>query len=146
MAKGYWIGRVDVTNPDGYQSYVRAARAMFGECMTLAVAHAEAGIGVLDAVREVRPPFSPEHVVSEVPAPETRWSSEPCNGNMPTRSVLATMVGISRSSLRRTASWIISLSTSLRACGACSISRRRCKPANFAFRKSSMVTPAWIEG
>ena len=31
MAKGYWIGRVDVTNPDGYQSYVRAARAMFGE-------------------------------------------------------------------------------------------------------------------
>ena len=31
MAKGYWIGRVDVTNPDGYQSYVRAASAMFGE-------------------------------------------------------------------------------------------------------------------
>lgn len=31
MAKGYWIGRVDVTNPDGYQSYVRAARAMFGK-------------------------------------------------------------------------------------------------------------------
>jgi uncharacterized protein (DUF1330 family) len=31
MTKGYWIGRVEVTNPDGYQSYVRAARAMFGE-------------------------------------------------------------------------------------------------------------------
>jgi uncharacterized protein (DUF1330 family) len=31
MAKGYWIGRVDVTNPDGYQSYVKAARAMFGK-------------------------------------------------------------------------------------------------------------------
>ena len=31
MAKGYWIGRVDVTNLDGYQSYVKAARAMFGK-------------------------------------------------------------------------------------------------------------------
>ena len=24
MAKGYWIGRVDVTNPDGYKAYVAA--------------------------------------------------------------------------------------------------------------------------
>jgi hypothetical protein len=22
--KGYWIGRVDVSNPDGYQNYVKA--------------------------------------------------------------------------------------------------------------------------
>ena len=31
MAKGYWIGRVDVTNPEGYQSYVKAAAAAFGK-------------------------------------------------------------------------------------------------------------------
>src|SRR5580704_5674781 len=24
MAKGYWIARVDVTDPDGYQAYVKA--------------------------------------------------------------------------------------------------------------------------
>ena len=24
MPKGYWIGRVDVTNPDGYKGYVTA--------------------------------------------------------------------------------------------------------------------------
>jgi uncharacterized protein (DUF1330 family) len=33
MAKGYWIGRVDVTNPDAYQNYVKAngpAFAKFG--------------------------------------------------------------------------------------------------------------------
>ena len=33
--------------------------------MTLAIAHKEGEIGVLDALREVRPPFSPEGVVSE---------------------------------------------------------------------------------
>ncbi len=35
------------------------------DSMTLAVAHDEAGVGVLDALREVRPPFSPESVVRE---------------------------------------------------------------------------------
>lgn len=33
MAKGYWIGRVDVSNPEGYQNYVKAngpAFAKFG--------------------------------------------------------------------------------------------------------------------
>jgi uncharacterized protein (DUF1330 family) len=29
MAKGYWIARVDVTNPDGYQDYVKANAAAF---------------------------------------------------------------------------------------------------------------------
>ena len=33
--------------------------------MTLAIAHNEGGVGVLDAVRERRPPFSPEAVVEE---------------------------------------------------------------------------------
>ena len=29
MAKGYWIARVDVTDPDGYQEYVKANAAAF---------------------------------------------------------------------------------------------------------------------
>ncbi|MBZ6076715.1 DUF1330 domain-containing protein [Microvirga puerhi] len=31
MAKGYWIGRVDVSNPDAYQNYVRANAAAFAK-------------------------------------------------------------------------------------------------------------------
>ena len=29
MAMGYWIARVDVTDPDGYQDYVKANAAAF---------------------------------------------------------------------------------------------------------------------
>ncbi len=29
MAKGYWIGHVDVHNPDGYKAYVTANAAVF---------------------------------------------------------------------------------------------------------------------
>src|SRR2546423_14413275 len=29
MAKGYWIGRVDVTNPEGYKDYVAATAGPF---------------------------------------------------------------------------------------------------------------------
>jgi uncharacterized protein (DUF1330 family) len=31
MPKGYWIARVDVTDPDGYQQYVAANAAAFGK-------------------------------------------------------------------------------------------------------------------
>ena len=31
MAKGYWIARVDVTDPDGYQGYVKANAAAFSK-------------------------------------------------------------------------------------------------------------------
>ncbi len=31
MAKGYWIGRVDVTNPDAYQNYVKANAVLFAK-------------------------------------------------------------------------------------------------------------------
>jgi uncharacterized protein (DUF1330 family) len=31
MAKGYWIARVDVTNPDGYGGYVKANAAAFSK-------------------------------------------------------------------------------------------------------------------
>ena len=39
------------------------------DSMTLAIAHVEGDDAVLDAVREVIPPFSPEAVVSEFAAP-----------------------------------------------------------------------------
>jgi hypothetical protein len=38
------------------------------DSMTLAIAHAEREVGVLDVMREVRPPFSPEAVVAEFAA------------------------------------------------------------------------------
>ena len=31
MAKGYWIARVDVTDPDGYQAYVKANAIAFAK-------------------------------------------------------------------------------------------------------------------
>lgn len=31
MAKGYWIGRVDVTDPDAYKNYVAANAAAFSK-------------------------------------------------------------------------------------------------------------------
>ncbi len=31
MAKAYWIGRVDVSNPDAYQNYVKANAAAFAK-------------------------------------------------------------------------------------------------------------------
>jgi uncharacterized protein (DUF1330 family) len=31
MAKGYWIGRVDVQNPDAYKAYVEANAAAFSK-------------------------------------------------------------------------------------------------------------------
>ena len=36
--------------------------------MTLAIAHRDRDVAVLDAVREIKPPFSPELVVSEFAA------------------------------------------------------------------------------
>ena len=56
--------------------------------------------------------------------------------NMPNRSVLATTVGISRSSLTRTASWIINLETSLRACGACRQALNRQRDIDRGSRRS----------
>jgi hypothetical protein len=38
------------------------------DSMTIAVAHSEEGVAVLDAIREVKPPFSPEAVVTDFAA------------------------------------------------------------------------------
>jgi uncharacterized protein (DUF1330 family) len=32
MAKGYWVVQIDVTDPDGYQQYVKANAAAFSKC------------------------------------------------------------------------------------------------------------------
>lgn len=50
-----WCRYVGFVDPSGGSS----------DSMTLAVAHREADTAILDAVREVRPPFSPEGVVAE---------------------------------------------------------------------------------
>lgn len=53
----------------GYRAFIDAAGGSGGDSMTLAVAHrervGERDIAVLDAVREVRPPFSPDVVTAE---------------------------------------------------------------------------------
>lgn len=52
-----------------YQAFVDAAGGSGRDSMTMAIAHRQRdGIVVIDAVREVRPYFSPEHVVSEFAA------------------------------------------------------------------------------
>jgi hypothetical protein len=48
-----------------YAAFIDASGGSGSDSMTLAVAHAEAGIPTLDALRERRPPFSPDAVVSE---------------------------------------------------------------------------------
>jgi hypothetical protein len=49
-----------------YQAFVDPAGGSGGDAMTLAVAHrTKAGVAVLDAVRELKPPFSPETAVSD---------------------------------------------------------------------------------
>jgi hypothetical protein len=53
-----------------YYAFIDAASgARNGDSMTLAIAHGDGGRAVLDLVREVEPPFSPGHVISETFAP-----------------------------------------------------------------------------
>ncbi len=47
-----------------YQAFVDPSGGS-ADSFTLAIAHLENGVGVLDLVREIRPPFSPESVVQE---------------------------------------------------------------------------------
>ncbi len=51
-----------------YVAFVDAAGGSGSDAMTMAIAHLEAGQPVLDAVRERKPPFSPEEVVGEFSA------------------------------------------------------------------------------
>ena len=48
-----------------YVCFVDAAGGSGGDSMTMGIAHAENGSPVLDAIREIKPPFSPEAVVAE---------------------------------------------------------------------------------
>ena len=60
------LGRLELLPISGvtYKSWCDPSGGS-SDSMTLAVAHDERGVAVLDAVREVRPPFSPEAVVAE---------------------------------------------------------------------------------
>jgi two-component sensor histidine kinase len=58
-------GHFDKTNP-GLGTTIIEALAKQQDAMTLAISHREKpDIAVLDAIREVRPPFSPDAVVLE---------------------------------------------------------------------------------
>ena len=48
-----------------YLAFVDASGGSGSDCMTLAIAHSEANIPTIDAIRERRPPFSPDAVVAE---------------------------------------------------------------------------------
>jgi hypothetical protein len=60
-------GRYELPPFGGYtfSAFVDAAGGSGSDSMTLAIAHADGGRAVLDVVREWRPPFSPEEVVTE---------------------------------------------------------------------------------
>jgi hypothetical protein len=62
-------GRVELLPAAGvlYRAFVDPSGGT-GDSMTLAVAHRQDAIGVLDCVREIRPPFSPQDVVAEFAA------------------------------------------------------------------------------
>jgi hypothetical protein len=51
-----------------YVAFVDASGGSGSDSMTLAIAHSEAGISTIDAIRERRPPFSPDAVVGEFAA------------------------------------------------------------------------------
>jgi hypothetical protein len=62
-------GRVELLPAAGvlYRAFVDPSGGT-GDSMTLAIAHRHDAIGVLDCVREIRPPFSPQNVVAEFSA------------------------------------------------------------------------------
>ncbi|PPQ33396.1 hypothetical protein CCR94_01980 [Rhodoblastus sphagnicola] len=54
--------------PVQYVAFVDPAGGSGADAMTLAIAHCEQDVGVLDLVREVKPPFSPESAVADFAA------------------------------------------------------------------------------
>jgi len=63
-----------------YYGFVDTSGAV-GDAMTLAVAHAEHGVGVLDLLREIHPPFSPEAAVKEFCADLKRYRVSSVTGD-----------------------------------------------------------------
>jgi hypothetical protein len=62
-------GRAELLPADGvqYRAFVDPSGGT-GDSMTIAVAHRQGNIGVLDCIREIRPPFSPQDVVVDFAA------------------------------------------------------------------------------
>ena len=53
------------SSSSNYHAFVDPAGGSGSDSMTLAISHSEGDLSVLDALREMRPPFSPEAVVEE---------------------------------------------------------------------------------
>ena len=75
-------GRFELPPLDGFQHYAFVDPSGGSQdSMTLAVAHRENGKAVLDAVREKKPPFSPEAVVGEFADLLKSYSISEVNGD-----------------------------------------------------------------
>jgi hypothetical protein len=61
------LGRFELPRVPGvrYVAFVDPAGGSGADAMTLAIAHQEKNIAILDALREVKPPFSPDAVVAD---------------------------------------------------------------------------------
>jgi hypothetical protein len=64
-----------------YHAFVDPAGGSGGDSMTLAIAHHEGGKAALDLIREARPPFSPEDVVTQFAADLSRFGLRRVTGD-----------------------------------------------------------------
>jgi hypothetical protein len=64
----------------GYKVFIDPSGGS-SDSMTLAIAHAEKGVGVLDLLHEYKPPFSPEIVVREFTETIRRYGIGSCQGD-----------------------------------------------------------------
>jgi hypothetical protein len=95
------------------------------DAFTLAVAHGENGVGILDCLREVRPPFSPEAVVQEFADllksyRVTRVKGDRYAGLWPTEQFAKRGINTSRAKIQRASSILICCRTSIRERSGCS--------------------------
>ncbi|MEX6506958.1 hypothetical protein [Jiella sp. M17.18] len=64
-----------------YKAFTDAAGGSGGDSFTLAIGHLEGDIATLDAVREIRPPFSPENAVADLSAVLKRYGVTEVTGD-----------------------------------------------------------------
>jgi hypothetical protein len=64
-----------------YLAFVDPAGGSGADAMTMAIAHCEGEVGVLDLVREIKPPFSPESAVADFVAVLVRYGISEVTGD-----------------------------------------------------------------
>jgi hypothetical protein len=64
-----------------YLAFVDPAGGSGADAMTMAIAHCEGDVGVLDLVREIKPPFSPESAVADFVAVLVRYGISEVTGD-----------------------------------------------------------------